>query len=496
MGMNGNGGRPFVEARALLLLMLAALATSMMAMVLASPPAQAANLIVSSPGATGAGTLQQRIIQANENPGPDVILFLGLGSSATTIKQSSISQLPPITDPSGLTIDGRNADITVSGPGDASSDQTFIVKGGAKLTIKNLTVTDGIPRPDLSGGAIANNGTLAVDNSTITGNEANLGGGIQNNGTATVSNSTVSGNKASSGGGGIYNAGTLHVDYSTVSKNTATEGGGGIYNAGTLVLFSSTISENTDNSLDGGTASTFGGGGINSATGSTLTVSNSTITGNTAAYSGGAIQSDAAGAKVWNTTIAYNTSKKIAAGLGLRSQEMTLWNTLLAYNNNETSSSIGVSNCSPGSLVINGSSNFDSNEDCNFGTANHSISKTDPELDVLLKDNGGPTQTLALQLGSPAINHGNDAFAVDPYGAANPGGANPLKYDQRGQGFVRIANGAVDIGAYEYQGAVGSEPPPAEEPEDKQACKKGGYEQFGFIKNQGQCIKAVNNAKN
>jgi hypothetical protein len=32
-------------------------------------------------------------------------------------------------------------------------------------------------------------------------------------------------------------------------------------------------------------------------------------------------------------------------------------------------------------------------------------------------------------------------------------------------------------------------------PEDKQACKKGGYEQFGF-KNQGQCIKAVNNAKN
>src|SRR5215213_98745 len=469
MGMNGNGGRPFVEARALLLIMLAALATSMMAMVLASPPAQAANLIVSSPGATGAGTLQQRIIQANENPGQDVILFLGLGSSATTITQSSISQLPPITDPSGLTIDGRNADITVSGPGDASSDQTFIVKGGAKLTIKNLTVTDGIPRPDLSGGAIANNGTLAVDNSTITGNEANLGGGIQNNGTATVSNSTVSGNKASSGGGGIYNAGTL-------------------------VLFSSTISENTDNSLDGGTASTFGGGGINSATGSTLTVSNSTITGYTAAYSGGAIQSDAAGAKVWNTTIAYNTSKKIAAGLSLRSQEMTLWNTLLAYNNNETSSSIAVSNCSPGSLVINGSSNFDSNEDCNFGTANHSISKTDPELDVLLKDNGGTTQTLALQLGSPAINHGNDAFAVDPYGAANPGGANPLKYDQRGQGFARIANGAVDIGAHEYQGAVGSEPPPAEEPEDKQACQNGGYEQFGF-RNQGQCIKAVNHAR-
>jgi hypothetical protein len=30
-------------------------------------------------------------------------------------------------------------------------------------------------------------------------------------------------------------------------------------------------------------------------------------------------------------------------------------------------------------------------------------------------------------------------------------------------------------------------------PEDKQACKKGGFREFGF-KNQGQCIKAVNHA--
>ena len=43
-----------------------------------------------------------------------------------------------------------------------------------------------------------------------------------------------------------------------------------------------------------------------------------------------------------------------------------------------------------------------------------------------------------------------------------------------------------------YQGGLGEEPPT--EPEDKQACKKGGYEQLGF-KNQGACLKAVN-AKN
>jgi hypothetical protein len=39
-------------------------------------------------------------------------------------------------------------------------------------------------------------------------------------------------------------------------------------------------------------------------------------------------------------------------------------------------------------------------------------------------------------------------------------------------------------------GGVG-EPPPTEQPQSKEECKKGGYEEFGY-KNQGQCIKAVN----
>jgi hypothetical protein len=86
---------------------------------------------------------------------------------------------------------------------------------------------------------------------------------------------------------------------------------------------------------------------------------------------------------------------------------------------------------------------------------------------------------------SPASNKGNNDFALDP-------DLDPLQFDQRGPGFARIVGPAVDIGAFEVQG-VGSEPPPAGEPEDKQACKKGGYKEFGF-KNQGQCIKAVNHA--
>jgi hypothetical protein len=67
-----------------------------------------------------------------------------------------------------------------------------------------------------------------------------------------------------------------------------------------------------------------------------------------------------------------------------------------------------------------------------------------------------------------------------------------LQYDQRGLGFARIVGPAVDIGVFEVQG-LGSESPPTGTPEDKQACEKGGFREFGF-KNQGQCIKAVNHA--
>ena len=58
-----------------------------------------------------------------------------------------------------------------------------------------------------------------------------------------------------------------------------------------------------------------------------------------------------------------------------------------------------------------------------------------------LADNGGPTMTMALLAGSPAIDHGSNSLAVGADGK-------PLATDQRG--FVRIVNGTVDIGAYEY----------------------------------------------
>jgi hypothetical protein len=59
----------------------------------------------------------------------------------------------------------------------------------------------------------------------------------------------------------------------------------------------------------------------------------------------------------------------------------------------------------------------------------------DPMLGSL-QNKGGPTQTMALLRGSPAIDAGNNAYAT--------------MWDQRGEGFPRIENGIIDIGAFEY----------------------------------------------
>ena len=68
----------------------------------------------------------------------------------------------------------------------------------------------------------------------------------------------------------------------------------------------------------------------------------------------------------------------------------------------------------------------------------------DPGLGEL-KDNGGPTQTMALLPGSPAIDAGSNALALDA-------SRNQLATtDQRGAGYARISGSAVDVGAYEFQ---------------------------------------------
>src|SRR5215208_6707586 len=127
----------------------------------------------------------------------DAIHF-ALGEQATITLGST---LPTITDPSGLSIDGQKAKITVSGF-DLSDDKVgvFIVRPSGKLALLHLTVANGSPPVGESGGGILNlGGQVKVSNSTFSGNHATQGegGGIYNTGTLTVSNSTFFRNRAS-----------------------------------------------------------------------------------------------------------------------------------------------------------------------------------------------------------------------------------------------------------------------------------------------------------
>jgi hypothetical protein len=243
--------------------------------------------------------------------------------------------------------------------------------------------------------------TATLAGLTITGGSASIdGGGIYNEGTLALDACTLRGNSAGDGGG-ISNGGSLTVTACTLSGNSASAHGGGIYNKGALTIVASTLSGNTAG-LDYGR---FGGGIANWGA---LTIVASTLSGNSAWHGGGIAN--------WGTA--------------------SLLTSIVAGNSAPTSpDSSGAFKSLGHNLIGNteGSSGWVGTD--RPGTASNPI---DPRLGPL-QDNGGPTWTMALLPGSPAIDTGSNALIP-------PG----LQYDQRGPGFNRIVNGTVDIGAYEF----------------------------------------------
>ena len=193
------------------------------------------------------------------------------------------------------------------------------------------------------------------------------------------------------------------------------------------------------------------GGGLYE-NGGTLTVTNSTIAGNSAGGVGAGIDENAGTLNAVNCTIADNTEPStgdgFGGGLNVDQGTATLNNTIIALNTDGTGSG-----ATPDNLYLDGSGTVSSasannligagggNSGLTNGSNGNQVGVADPGLGTLA-DNGGPTQTIALLAGSPAIDAGKNSLAVDPQG-------DPLTTDQRGTGFPRIVNGTVDIGAFE-----------------------------------------------
>ncbi len=232
-----------------------------------------------------------------------------------------------------LTINGPGANqLTVSGN---NADIVFHVFGAYTVKISGLTITKGNSFA-FGGGIFNQNGTLTVNNCTVSANSAYFGGGIQNYGevpllfpplpaTLTVTNSTFSGNVGIFGGGAIRNTGqslngsaTATISNCTFSSNSAlggvnpfglvSEGGGAIENIGTdgyatLTVSNSTLSANSANR---------GGGIYNNH--ATLTVSKSTLSANAAGDNSEVVQTNGRGGGIYNDHATLTVSKSTLRG--------------------------------------------------------------------------------------------------------------------------------------------------------------------------------------
>jgi MBG domain/Bacterial Ig-like domain (group 3)/Right handed beta helix region len=324
------------------------------------------------------------------------------------------------------------------------------------------------------GGSFGPGGDSVVHGCTFSGNSATYGGGIMNAADLTVTNDLVSGNTAVRGGGFAqltwYGGGLIvHSSEATLAEctlagNSASTYGGAVFNEGTLALTGCTISGNTANHDGGGLADIsvpffYPQGGEPGTPPATADVANSTLYGNTSLYGGG-ICNEEAKLTLANVTVTANLSTGTQyddAALGSASNEgdILLDNTLIAGNwqgpaPGQTPGDVAatIDSTSASNLIGDGdllTSISNGNQGNQIGSES---AGTVINADLgPLANNGGSTETVALLADSPAINSGSNALAVDP--STNQ----PLKSDQRGPGYARIVDGAVDIGAFEY-GAI------------------------------------------
>jgi len=295
----------------------------------------------------------------------------------------------------GIQASGGSANLSkvtvmdnVAGPSDFSAGGGILMGSDIGL-LSECIITGNVVEDGAGGGMWIASDSLHIINSVISNNTASgtasfirgSGGGIASRGNFVIENSTIADNLAGSGGGGIFNDDQARIIGCTISGNEAVATGGGVLTRGPsrfTVLVNSTIFGNSADS----------GGGIYNFH-SVVTLIFATISGNSANVGGGII--------FINRTFA----------------EMSAHSSIIAGN-------------------------LGSNLEGTLTSGDFNIIDMDPKLGML-QDNGGPTFTMALLAGSPAIDAG-DSTATDTI-------------DQRG--YARSVDGGsgtsrADAGAFEY----------------------------------------------
>jgi hypothetical protein len=331
--------------------------------------------------------------------------------------------------------------------GGGGIESGYYLGSAGTLTIVNSTVANNEAEGGSGGGIWLIGGTAILTGVTVTGNSAygNFGaGGIGGYGFLTLTGCTISANSTTANGGGIAVAGSgaASITNCTISGNTGQIGGGIYFGFGNgWTLTSSTVAYNQ-------VAASGKGGGIFVAQRSAVAITNSTVAGNTAGNSAtgggicvanGSFISSGGTLTLLNSTVARNQCDGSGGGLwvGATKTQVRLANTIVAGNTASTggpdvfgpllsTSAYNLIGDGTGSSGLTGGSNGNQ-----VGTTARPI---DPRLGPL-RDNGGPTWTMALLPGSPAIDAGDNTTAPAT--------------DQRG--LPRVMRGRIDIGAFEVQ---------------------------------------------
>jgi CSLREA domain-containing protein len=325
---------------------------------------------------------------------------------------------------------------------------------------------------------------------------------IQN--TLTIVGSAVTGINAFNGNpgnisGGIFSiapSATVVLNDLTMQEGSVTGGlGGAVYNAGTLTVNNCTFNGNSA-LFNTGTMSGGAGGAIANEVG-TLTVNNSLFINNNADFRGAAISNDSGVVGVSNSTFAYNFAVTFGGGLSRggaiydgHNQLLVIYDCTFFDNRSDTGGSLFVDSlgvvkvfgsilagsspggfdCAVGAEADDLGYNIDDDGSCTFVNSSATAGangqklgdKVDPKLDPSgPHNNGGPTQTIALRPGSPAI----DAIPV----------AQCPAIDQRG--FSRPDSGedgtsACDIGAFELSESGEATPTPTATPKPTRTATK------------------------
>jgi RTX calcium-binding nonapeptide repeat (4 copies) len=433
-------------------------------------------------------SLREAVIEANNRGGHDTILLSKEVYSLTIpVPQNGdfgFAQVGDLDIYDDVTIKGPTGGgfnkATIDANGATTRDRVFEIHGSdtdvTNVTMRRLFITDGRAhptgpdnngdgRPDFAfGGGILIEGGAALSGSDVildrnTAESMGQGGAILNDGDLRLVRAQIRFNDAPDGfsGGLQTNPGATTSLYDTEVQNNDSIFGGGLGAYGVTTIERSAIYLNH---------ASLGGGMRAAGSGSLTTLTNVTLAHNEAADNGSTIQArNGPGFTLNNVTIAHNTADSNGDGTGNAavflqrdslSTSATLRNTILAANEDGSPGTTDVPDCEVAegaAITLAGYDRLGNHHGCTFGVTpgaegnqiGSSTNPIDPMLEIGINPNGGPTSTLALRAGSPAINAGNPA-------APGSGAEACAASDQRG-----VPRLDCDIGAYELvrcQGAV------------------------------------------